>query len=1050
VLRRLIEASVQNPFLTSLFALVILGWGGYALVHTPLDAIPDLSDVQVIVFTEYPGQAPRVVEDQVTYPLTTAMLSVPMASVVRGYSFFGLSFVYVIFEDGTDLYWARSRVLESLNFVSGRLPRGVNPSLGPDATGVGWIYEYALVDRTGERDLSELRSIQDWYLRYELQTVPGVSEVASLGGFVRQYQVEVDPNALVSYGISLAHVRHAIERSNNDVGGRLLEIAESEFMVRGLGNLASVEDIAQIALGTDGQGTPVLLQDVAHIQMGPELRRGLADLNGEGEVAAGIVVMRFGENALEVIENVKKKLEQLQVGLPKGVEIVTVYDRSSLIERAIDNLRVTLIEESVIVALVCIVFLFHVRSALVAIATLPLGVLIAFIVMHQQGINANIMSLSGIAIAIGAMVDAAIVMIENAHKHLERDAGKKPRHRILLDAAVEVGPALFFSLLIITASFLPVFTLGAQEGRLFHPLAFTKTYSMAGAALLSVTVVPLLMMWLIRGRIVPEHHNPINRFLLWAYGPVLHLVLRHKAIVIVAALGALAATAYPATRLGSEFMPPLDEGDILYMPSTLPGVSITKAREILQQTDRMILEVPEVEQVFGKVGRAETATDPAPMSMIETTIVLKPRDQWRPGLTTQGLIRELDQKVRLPGLTNVWTMPIKTRLDMLATGIRTPVGIKLSGEKLDVLDGLAKRVESLLRDVPGTASVFAERVVGGNYLDFEIDRREIARYGLTLGDVQDVIQSAIGGVTVTHTIEGLERYPVNLRYSRELRDNLAMLRRVLVPTPTGAQVPLEQLSTLVIRQGPPLIKSENSRPNATIQVDLSGVDIGTYVSQAQALLERELELPAGYTLTWSGQYEYMQRAAERLRIVVPLALSIIFLLLFLNFRGVADSLIIMLSLPFALIGGFWLIFLLGYDTSVAVWVGFLALAGVSSETGVIMVLFLREAVDRYRSEGRLHSRADLAAAIYEGAVLRVRPKIMTVTAIMAGLLPIMWGTGTGSETMRRIAAPMVGGMVSAAVLTLIVIPVVFELVHGWRLPPGPGEPAPIADRAQTP
>jgi Cu(I)/Ag(I) efflux system membrane protein CusA/SilA len=1050
VLRRLIEASVQNPFLTSLFALVILGWGGYALVHTPLDAIPDLSDVQVIVFTEYPGQAPQVVEDQVTYPLTTAMLSVPMASVVRGYSFFGLSFVYVIFEDGTDLYWARSRVLESLNFVSGRLPRGVNPSLGPDATGVGWIYEYALVDRTGERDLSELRSIQDWYLRYELQTVPGVSEVASLGGFVRQYQVEVDPNALASYGVSLAHVRHAIERSNNDVGGRLLEIAESEFMVRGLGNLASVEDIAQIALGTDGQGTPVLLQDVAHIQMGPELRRGLADLNGEGEVAAGIVVMRFGENALEVIENVKKKLEQLQAGLPKGVEIVTVYDRSSLIERAIDNLRVTLIEESVIVALVCIVFLFHVRSALVAIATLPLGVLIAFIVMHQQGINANIMSLSGIAIAIGAMVDAAIVMIENAHKHLERDAGKKPRHRILLDAAVEVGPALFFSLLIITASFLPVFTLGAQEGRLFHPLAFTKTYSMAGAALLSVTVVPLLMMWLIRGRIVPEHHNPINRFLLWAYGPVLHLVLRHKAIVIVAALGALAATAYPATRLGSEFMPPLDEGDILYMPSTLPGVSITKAREILQQTDRMILEVPEDEQVFGKVGRAETATDPAPMSMIETTIVLKPRDQWRPGLTTQGLIRELDQKVRLPGLTNVWTMPIKTRLDMLATGIRTPVGIKLSGEKLDVLDGLAKRVESLLRDVPGTASVFAERVVGGNYLDFEIDRREIARYGLTLGDVQDVIQSAIGGVTVTHTIEGLERYPVNLRYSRELRDNLAMLRRVLVPTPTGAQVPLEQLSTLVIRQGPPLIKSENSRPNATIQVDLSGVDIGTYVSQAQALLERELELPAGYTLTWSGQYEYMQRAAERLRIVVPLALSIIFLLLFLNFRGVADSLIIMLSLPFALIGGFWLIFLLGYDTSVAVWVGFLALAGVSSETGVIMVLFLREAVDRYRSEGRLHSRADLAAAIYEGAVLRVRPKIMTVTAIMAGLLPIMWGTGTGSETMRRIAAPMVGGMVSAAVLTLIVIPVVFELVHGWRLPPGPGEPAPIADRAQTP
>jgi Cu(I)/Ag(I) efflux system membrane protein CusA/SilA len=915
---------------------------------------------------------------------------------------------------------------------------------------VGWIYEYALVDRTGERDLSELRSIQDWYLRYELQTVPGVSEVASLGGFVRQYQVEVDPNALASYGITLGQVQHAIERSNRDVGGRLLEIAESEFMVRGLGNLASLEDIAQIAVATDGQGTPVLLRDVASIHKGPELRRGLAELNGEGEVAAGIVVMRFGENALEVIANVKKKLEELQAGLPEGVEVVTVYDRSSLIERAIDNLRRTLIEESVIVALVCIVFLFHVRSALVAIATLPLGVLIAFIVMHQQGINANIMSLSGIAIAIGAMVDAAIVMIENAHKHLERDAGKKPRQRILLDAAVEVGPALFFSLLIITASFLPIFTLGAQEGRLFHPLAFTKTYSMAGAALLSVTVVPLLMVWLIRGRIVPEHHNPINRFLLWAYSPVLHLVLRHKAIVIVAALGALAATAYPVLRLGSEFMPPLDEGDILYMPSTQPGVSITKAREILQQTDRMIREVPEVEQVFGKVGRAETATDPAPLSMIETTILLKPREQWRPGLTPRDLVRELDEKVRLPGLTNVWTMPIKTRLDMLATGIRTPVGIKLSGESLEVLDGLAKRIEAILRDLPGTRSVSADRVVGGNYLDFEIDRREIARYGLTVSDVEDVIQSAIGGMTVTYTIEGLERYPVNLRYPRELRDNLAMLRRVLVPTPSGAQVPLEQLSTLVIRQGPPLIKSENSRPNAWVQVDLSGMDVGTYVSQAKELLERELDLPAGYTLSWSGQYEYMQRAAERLRIVIPLALGIIFLLLYLNFRGVADSLIIMLSLPFALIGGFWLIYLLGYDTSVAVWVGFLALAGVSAETGVIMLIFLREAVDRYRAEGRLRHRTDLAAAIYEGAVLRVRPKIMTVTAIMAGLLPIMWGTGTGSETMRRIAAPMVGGMSSAAVLTLIVIPVVFELVHGWRLPNGPEEPAPVADRAQAP
>ena len=1033
MLRRIIEGSAKNPFLTGLLAVAIIGWGVFALINTPLDAIPDLSDVQVIVFTEFPGQAPQVVEDQVTYPLTTAMLSVPFSTVVRGYSFFGFSFVYIIFEDGTDIYWARSRVLEYLNFVSGRLPQGVTPTLGPDATGVGWVYQYALVDRTGQNDLSDLRSIQDWYLRYELQTVPGVSEVASVGGFVRQYQVEVDPNALASYGIPLAQVRRAIQRSNNDVGGRLIEMAETEFMVRGRGYIASLEDLALIAIGTDGRGTPILLRDVAHIQKGPELRRGLVELNGEGEVAAGVVIMRFGENALEVIHNVKAKLKELEAGLPEGVEIVTVYDRSSLIERAVDNLTGKLIEESIVVALVCILFLGHFRSAFVAILTLPLGVLISLIVMYHQGINANIMSLGGIAIAIGAMVDAAIVMVENAHKHLERDAGKKPRARIILDAAVEVGPALFFSLLIITVSFVPVFSLQAQEGRLFSPLAFTKTYAMAGAAFLSITVVPLLMLLLIRGKIMPERKNPINRFLLWAYTPIIHWVLRHKALVVVAALVVGVVTVFPAMRIGSEFMPPLNEGDLLYMPTTLPGISITKAREILQQTDRMIRTVPEVHRVFGKIGRAETATDPAPLSMIETTIMLKPVEEWRPGMTIQKLIKELDETVRLPGVTNAWTMPIKTRIDMLATGIKTPVGIKVAGPDLSVLQDLALEIESVLKGVPGTLSVYAERVVGGNYLDFDIDRREIARYGLTVGDVQDVIQSAIGGMNVTTTVEGLERYPVNLRYSRELRDNIAALRRVLVPTPSGAQVPLEQLVALEIRKGPPLIKSENARLNAWIYVDLEGIDVGTYVANAKQVLAREFTLPAGYSLVWSGQYEYMERANKRLRTVVPVVLVIIFLLLYLNFRNLSDSLIVMLSVPFSWVGGFWLLWLLDYEMSVAVKVGFIALSGVAAETGVVMLIFLEEAVARYKREGRLNTRRDLEAAIFEGAVLRVRPKMMTVTAIMAGLLPIMWGSGTGSETMRRIAAPMVGGMVSATVLTLVVIPVVFQWVRGWQL-----------------
>jgi len=1034
MLRRIIEGSASNPFLTGLLAVAILFWGTYALVNTPLDAIPDLSDAQVIVFTEFPGQAPQVVEDQVTYPLTTAMLSVPFAKVVRGYSFFGFSFVYIIFEDGTDLYWARSRVLEYLNFVSGRMPQGVTPTLGPDATGVGWVYEYALVDRSGKHDLAELRSIQDWFLRYELQTVPGVSEVASIGGFVKQYQVEVDPNLLASYDIPLAQVRHAIKRSNNDVGGRLIEMAESEFMVRGLGYIKGIDDLKQIAIGTDGNGTPILLRDVANVHEGPELRRGLTDLDGEGDVASGIVIMRFGENALEVIENVKARLETLKAGLPEGVEIVTVYDRSGLIERAVANLQVKLIEESIVVGIVCAVFLFHLRSALVVILTLPLAVLISLTIMYYQGLNANIMSLGGIAIAIGALVDAAIVMVENAHKHIERDAGKKPHARIIIDAAIEVGPALFFSLLIITVSFLPVFSLQAQEGRLFSPLAFTKTYAMAGAAFSSITIVPLLMVWLIRGKIMPEERNPVNRFLLRIYSPVIHFVMRRKLWIVISAVAILVATIFPLRQIGSEFMPPLNEGDLLYMPTTLPGISITKAQELMQQTDRMIATIPEVHHVFGKVGRAETATDPAPLSMMETTIMLKPPEEWREGMTIQKLIAELDQTVRVPGVTNAWTMPIKTRIDMLSTGIKTPVGIKIAGPDLTVLQSLAEETEAIIRDVPGTLSVFAERVVGGNYLDFDIDRREIARYGLTIGDVQDVIQAAIGGMNITSTVEGLERYPVNLRYPRELRDSLSALRRVLVPTPGGAQIPLEQLANLEIRKGPPSIKSENARLNAWIYVDLVDIDVGTYVANAKRTLSDRLELPAGYSLAWSGQYEYMERAAARLKIVVPVAIGLIFLLLYLNFRNLSDSLIVMLSLPFALVGGVWLLWFLDYEMSVAVGVGFLALGGVSAETGVVMLVFLEEAVERFRSENRLRSKLDLQEAIYEGAVLRVRPKMMTVVSTMAGLLPIMWGSGTGSETMRRIAAPMVGGMVSATVLTLVVIPVVFAWVRGMGLP----------------
>jgi len=1032
MIEKVIEYSVKNKFLVILMTLFVVAAGIYAMAKTPLDAIPDLSDVQVIIFTEYSGQAPQVVEDQVTYPLTTAMLAVPYAKVVRGYSFFGLSFVYIIFEDGTDMYWARSRVLEYLNYVAGRLPRGVTPSLGPDATGVGWVYEYML--ESDRHDLAQLRSIQDWFLRYELTSVPGVAEVASIGGFVKQYQVTIDPNKLLAFNIPLQRLRMAIQRSNNDVGGRVVEMGETEFMVRGLGYIKGVKDLEVVPLGVDKKGTPILLRDVATIKVGPELRRGLADYNGMGEVVGGIVVMRYGENALQVIQNVKNKLEQLKTGLPEGVTVKTMYDRSGLILRAIHNLKRTLIEESIIVALVCIVFLLHFRSALVGIITLPLGVLISFIIMERQGINANIMSLGGIAIAVGAMVDAAIVMIENVHKHIEHEGSSKPHWQLVIDASKEVGPALFFSLLIIAVSFLPVFTLEAQEGRLFRPLAFTKTYAMLGAALLAVTIVPVLMGYWIRGKIRPEAKNPINRFLIKIYHPIIKLVLKAKVPVILLAIVVLALSYIPWKKIGSEFMPPLNEGDLLYMPTTLPGISVTKAKELLQQTDRIIAEFPEVHHVFGKIGRAETATDPAPLSMIETTITLKPESEWRPDMTMDKLVDELDKAIQFPGLTNAWTMPIKTRIDMLSTGIKTPVGIKLMGDDLQVLNNLGEQVEAIIREVPHTLSVYSERVTGGNFLDYRINREEAARYGLTVGDVQDIIMSAVGGMNITTTVEGLERYPVNLRYKAELRDSPEKLRRIFVPTPTGAQVPITQLADIEIVKGPPSIKSENARKNAWIYVDLRGIDVGTYVKMAQVAVREKLKLPSGYSIVWSGQYEYLQRAKQRLMIVVPMTLLIIFLLLYFNFKNVTESLIVMLSVPFSLTGGLWLMYLLGYHMSVAVGVGFIALAGVAAETGVVMLIYLDHSYKKFKGKyGDHFNRKHLYEAIEEGAALRVRPKMMTVVAIMAGLMPIMWSHGTGSEVMKRIAAPMVGGMVSATILTLIVVPAIYGLWKGWHL-----------------
>jgi Cu(I)/Ag(I) efflux system membrane protein CusA/SilA len=1132
---------------------VIMG-GIVAMVNMPVDAIPDLSDVQVIIYTEYAGQAPQVVEEQVTYPLTTAMLSVPFAKVVRGYSFFGFSFVYIIFEDGTDLYWARSRVLEYLNFVGGRLPAGVTPSLGPDATGVGWVYEYVLKDTSGQYDLAQLRSLQDWYLRYELTAVPGVSEVAGIGGFVKQYQVEVDPNKLLAYGFSIGKIRQAILRSNNDVGGKLVEMGETEFMVRGLGYIASMEDIGNIAVGVDKKGTPILLKTIANIQVGPELRRGILDWNGESEVVGGIVVMRYGENALEVIRRVKQRLRELQKGLPEGVVVESGYDRSGLILRAVNTLKTKLMEELMVVALICFLFLLHFRSAFVALFTLPVGILISFLIMYAMGINANIMSLGGIAIAIGVMVDASVVMVENAHKHLERDRGKKSHMEIITLASQEVGPALFYSLLIITISFFPVFTLSEQSGRLFKPLAYTKTFAMAASSVLAITIIPVLMTFFIREtpiepslpkrkkvkiwitwvgsppvlvilsgilgvdlpdwslvaalalsvfiffclvpqKIMPEEKNPLSRFFILIYRPLIRLVLNYRKTMVVIAILIVTVTWYPFSRLGSEFMPPLNEGDLLYMPTTLPGISITKAKELLQQTDKIIQRFPEVHHTLGKIGRADTPTDPAPLSMIETTIMLRPETEyemiimdrffsawpgwlkapltwlwpeekkgkiiheWRkrpverffsgwPGflkkplslllpleryMTIAELTDELDRAIQFPGLTNAWTMPIRTRIDMLSTGIKTPVGIKLMGPDIAVLTELGETVEAVVRDIPGTLSAFAERVTGGNYLDFSIRRDHIARYGLTVGDVQDVIMTAIGGMNITYTVEGLERYPVNLRYSRELRDDIEQLKRVLVPAPTGAQVPLAQLADISIHKGPAGIKSENARRTAWIYVDIRGVDVGTFVKRAMEVVDREVAIPLGYSMVWSGQFEYMEKAKKTLNIIIPATLVVIFILLYIHFNSIIEAAIVMASLPFALVGGIWLLYFLGYNLSVAVMVGFIALAGLAAETGVVMLVYLDGVFERRMRSGEMTTPRDLDAAIIEGAVDRVRPKIMTVATTLIGLLPVMWGHEAGSQVMKRIAAPMVGGLVSSTILTLVIIPAVYRIWKRWEM-----------------
>ncbi len=1035
MIAQLIRWSANSRLLVLLATLMIVAWGIFAMLKTPLDAIPDLSDTQVIIRTQWAGQAPQIVENQLTYPLTTTMLSVPGVKTVRGYSFFGDSFVYILFNDGTDQYWARSRVLEYLSQISARLPKGANPSLGPDATGVGWIYEYTLVDRSGKHDLGELRALQDWFLKFELKTIPGVAEVATLGGLVRQYQIQVDPDKLRNYRIPLSKVVSAVQAANQETGGAVIETAEAEYMVRAHGYLETLDDFKNIPLQLSANGTPILLSDVARIQIGPELRRGVTELNGEGEVTGGVIVMRAGQNALEVIDAVKAKLEGLKKSLPKGVEVVTTYDRSQLIKRAVDNLTHKLIEEFIVVALVCAVFLWHFRSALVAIVALPIGVLVSFIVMYYQGVNANIMSLGGIAIAIGAMVDAAIVMIENAHRQLEHykdthgEPDNKQRIKVIIDAASEVGPALFFSLLIITLSFIPVFTLEAQEGKLFAPLAFTKTYAMAAAAGLSVTLIPVLMTMFIRGHIRPENDNPLNRGLIALYKPMLSKVLHYPKITLVVALALVVFTLYPLGKLGSEFMPPLDEGDLLYMPTALPGLSISKASEILQLTDRLIKTVPEVKSVFGKTGRAETATDPAPLEMLETTIQFKPRSEWRAGMTPEKLVEELDARLKIPGMANVWVQPIRNRIDMLSTGIKSPVGIKIGGADLDTLERLGGEVERLMKKVPGASSVIAERVTGGRYIDVKIDRLKIARYGLNIEDVQSLISTAIGGDNIGEKIEGLARFPINVRFPRELRDSVEKLKTLPIITEQGATVPLGEVAEVKVTDGPPMIKSENARPNVWVYVDIHDRDLGGFVKDAKALLDKELQLPAGYSLAWSGQFEYFERAAKRLSYVVPMTIGIIFILLFLAFKRMTPALLILGSLPFALVGAVWFLYFLGHHFSIASGVGMIALSGLAAEFGIIMLMYLDDAIERYRAAGKLNNKEDLYAALIEGAALRVRPKAMTVAVILAGLIPILIGTGTGSEAMSRIAAPMVGGMLTAPLLSLFVLPAAYMLIN---------------------
>ena len=1030
MIKRLIAFSAQNPFVVILMMVVILGAGVWAIRSAPIDAIPDLSDVQVIVTTNWEGRSPTLVEDQVTYPIVTALLSAPKVKVVRGFSYFDISFVYVIFEDGTDQYWARSRVLEYLNGLQGRLPAGAQPVLGPDATGVGWGFEYALVDRTGKHDLAELRTLNDWYVRYWLRSVSGVADVAPVGGFVKQYQIEIDPNALLAYNVPIDRVISAVRKSNNDVGGRVVEWTGHEYMVRGDGYIKSVADIEQIGLGAKSDGTPILVKNVARVHLGPEMRRGVAELNGEGDAAGGIVVIRSGVDTYGVLSAIKKAIaEKIQPSLPEGVQLVTTYDRSKLIERSIKTLKEKLLEEMAIVSLVCIVFLWHFRSALVAILTLPLSLLLAFVAMHFVGVGSNIMSLGGIAIAIGAMIDAAIIMIENAHKHIEHSTDGKPRREILIEAAQEVGRPLFFSLLIITVSFLPIFTLESQEGRLFKPLAFTKTFSMGFAALTSVMIVPFLMVLFIRGRITREEKNPINRFLIWAYHPFVKLVLKHRVLTLLAAALLLGSTVPVIMKLGSEFMPPLYEGTLLYMPVTLPGASLQTAQQILALQDKLIRDVPEVASVFGKAGRAETATDPAPPEMIETVINLKPEAEWRKGMTPDKLVAELDRVVRLPGVANAWTMPIKARVDMLSTGIRTPVGIKIFGPALDKINDIGTQIEGALGSVRGTRNVFAERVTGGYYLDFKVRRDQIARYGLTVEDVEMVIESAIGGANVTTTIEGRERYPVNVRYQRTYRTDVKALKRTLIAAGDGTQIPLEQVADISLSTGPTVIRTEQAQLLGYVYVDISDRDIGSYVTDAKQIVQKMVKLPTGYTLEWSGQYEYMQRAKERLKLVIPITLLAVIVLLYFSTKKVAKIAIVLLAVPFSLIGAFWLVYLLGYNLSVAVWVGFIALAGVDAETGVVMLLYLDAAYDRAKAEGHMNGLPDLELAVQDGAVKRIRPKMMTVMAILMGLLPIMWSHGSGADVMKRIAAPMVGGVVTSFILELLIYPVIYTL---WK------------------